>query len=403
MQDGAPHPAPPAAAAAKRPLRAAVALTATATAERHAEPPRAATRPPALAAAELAALAASPFVDVAHPITAREALKMAALAPLAIVRLAAILAAVVISSGPLALLARLYPRIGAPLPPRLRRAVYRYVRAWASIALLCCGFVRVRVRGARNLAAARACRTVVVFNHESWVDPLLLGALLPPCIVAKAGAADLPLLKFYAYALRFVFVARRGSADRAHALTAPAAAGAAAAVLTARAADGRFPLVAVAPEATTKAQACLLRFRSGAFEAGRPIAPVLIRYCFRRFNPRWGVENMAWHFWRMLSQVANHAEVEFLQVRFPSAAERGDARLFANNVRSEMAAALGVPLVDAGVAEDRALARLGVTTDWRGARVVQRASARGPTGAVAPVSRYTTRAPCQLAAAPSGA
>jgi 1-acyl-sn-glycerol-3-phosphate acyltransferase len=300
---------------------------------------------------------------------------MAALAPLALLRLAATLAAVALSAGPLALLARLQPRLDAPPPPRLRHAVDSDVRAWASFALLCCGFVRVRARGARNLAAARACRAVVVFNHESWADPLFLGALLPPCIAAKAGAADLPLLKFYAFALRFVFVARRGSADRAHALATPAGAGAGAAALAARAADSRFPLVAVAPEATTKAQACLLRFRSGAFEAGRSVAPVLIRYRFRRLNPRWGVENTAWHFWRMLSQVVNHAEVEFLPVRVPSAAECGDARLFADTVRAEMAAALGVPLVDAGVAEDCALARLGVATDWRSSRIVQRASA----------------------------
>ena len=50
----------------------------------------------------------------------------------------------------------------------------------------------------------------------------------------------------------------------------------------------RFPLLAIAPEATTKAQPCLLKFRRGAFSAGQPVCPVLLRYRYRHFNPgRW--------------------------------------------------------------------------------------------------------------------
>lgn len=48
----------------------------------------------------------------------------------------------------------------------------------------------------------------------------------------------------------------------------------------------RFPLVAIAPEATTKAKPCLLRFRRGAFSVGHPVCPVLLRYRYRHFNPR---------------------------------------------------------------------------------------------------------------------
>ena len=47
----------------------------------------------------------------------------------------------------------------------------------------------------------------------------------------------------------------------------------------------RFPLLAIAPEATTKAQPCLLKFRRGAFSAGQPVCPVLLRYRYRHFNP----------------------------------------------------------------------------------------------------------------------
>ena len=49
-----------------------------------------------------------------------------------------------------------------------------------------------------------------------------------------------------------------------------------------RAADARFPLLAVSPEGTTKAEHCLLRFKSGAFVSGRPVLPLCLDY--RRRN-----------------------------------------------------------------------------------------------------------------------
>ena len=47
----------------------------------------------------------------------------------------------------------------------------------------------------------------------------------------------------------------------------------------------RYPLVMMAPEATTKARRCLLRFRRGAFATGAPVAPVIITYSFKHYNP----------------------------------------------------------------------------------------------------------------------
>lgn len=57
------------------------------------------------------------------------------------------------------------------------------------------------------------------------------------------------------------------------------------AAIAARAADRAFPLLAMAPEATTKEAPCLLKFRRGAFVAGLPVCPVLLRYSFAHFNP----------------------------------------------------------------------------------------------------------------------
>ena len=41
---------------------------------------------------------------------------------------------------------------------------------------------------------------------------------------------------------------------------------------------GRYPLFIVAPEGTTKPGHCLLTFSTGAFVAGAPVLPVLLKY-----------------------------------------------------------------------------------------------------------------------------
>lgn len=90
---------------------------------------------------------------------------------------------------------------------------------------------------------------------------------------------------------------------------------------------------------------------------------------------------MPFHLLRMLTQAYNPLELEFLPVYRPSAAERNNPQLYAQNVRLLMARAL--PPVPGGVdggkggklydRDDRttmmALERAGVRTSWDGTRV----------------------------------
>ena len=72
----------------------------------------------------------------------------------------------------------------------------------------------------------------------------------------------------------------------------------------------RYPLFMVAPEATTKSAACLLKFSSGAFAAQRPVLPVLLHYRAKCFHPGWGsITSTLFHMLRMLSQFSNSLEV----------------------------------------------------------------------------------------------
>jgi 1-acyl-sn-glycerol-3-phosphate acyltransferase len=71
--------------------------------------------------------------------------------------------------------------------------------------------VKVSIRG--ELAAHQPC--LFVSNHSSWLDIVVLGAVLPGCFVAKSAIAQWPFISWVAKLGRTVFVSRsRGSVGR---------------------------------------------------------------------------------------------------------------------------------------------------------------------------------------------
>ena len=110
--------------------------------------------------------------------------------------------------------------------------------------------------------------------------------------------------------------------------------------------------VFIFPEGTNSNRKQLIKFKNGAFNPGRPVQPVVIRY------PGYGDghDAITWTFkqahsylfsvWLLLSRPVNEIEVEFLPVYAPDEAERADPELFARRVQELMARELGVPALD---------------------------------------------------------
>jgi 1-acyl-sn-glycerol-3-phosphate acyltransferase len=152
-----------------------------------------------------------------------------------------------------------------PIPWQgLRR---RMVRGAARLALWCCG-MRVSVQEAGHLPST-AC--VVVANHASYLDGIVLFATLPPVFgfVIKREMSRVPLANLLLRRIGSHFVDRGGaqrSARDARKLLKRAQAGGA---------------MAFFPEGTFRREPGLARFRSGAFvvaaNAQLPIVPVAIR------------------------------------------------------------------------------------------------------------------------------
>lgn len=162
---------------------------------------------------------------------------------------------------------------------RRRRFVSGAARGWLSIA-----GIRSRVNGIGNIPAGHC---IVVANHASYLDGLILQAFLPPrfSFVIKGEMQKVPLVHYLLRRIgaRFVdrFVAAASARDARNLLRAAAAG----------------ESLAVFPEGTFHPERGLHRFRLGAFaaaiKADLPIAPIAIRGSrhilpARRVMPRHG-------------------------------------------------------------------------------------------------------------------
>ena len=102
-------------------------------------------------------------------------------------------------------------------------------------------------------------------------------------------------------------------------------------------------------EGTTTNGRALISFKHGAFAEGYPVQPVVLRLSTTpdTLTWTWKQRHTAWRCLLLtLSQCYVSAEMEFLPVYSPSAAEKADSELYARSVRRLMAEALGLPTVD---------------------------------------------------------
>jgi 1-acyl-sn-glycerol-3-phosphate acyltransferase len=124
-----------------------------------------------------------------------------------------------------------------------------------------------------NAAASGApvpVQAVLVSNHVSWLDPLVVAAHVPCVPISKADVSGWPLVGTLARGLGVVFVSRGDAGSGASALRAI------------RAALDAGSCVLNFPEGTTTDGEGVLPFRPGLFglalRAGAPVVPVAIRY-----------------------------------------------------------------------------------------------------------------------------
>ena len=227
--------------------------------------------------------------------------------------------------------ARSVAAFSATLLPAWRRAVCVFAtKLLARALLLALGFWTVRGRDAPAYDHAAARKATIVSNHSSLADPCLLAYLYAPAFVAKRKVYNIPGIGRVGAAQHAFYIDRlNGSGlsvtdkmvERQNLV---------------RDAHVPVPPVCIFPEGTTTNGQHLLKFRTGAFVGGGPVAPVLIRYRYEWFSPTYETVRTPAYLFAILSQFANRVEYYRLPVYHPSAEEKADPRLYAKNVHQLM-------------------------------------------------------------------
>eukprot|EP00039_Didymoeca_costata_P030543 m.30110 g.30110 ORF g.30110 m.30110 type:complete len:498 (+) comp8172_c0_seq1:120-1613(+) len=221
-----------------------------------------------------------------------------------------------------------------PLSPWQEKQV-DIIRSLARLLLFMFGFYQIRVKGKK--ASEDECR-LLVCNHVSLLDPLFFVSQ-GYAQVSKASAA----VPIFSDMFGTVLVNRKNKKSCEEVK----------AVIRARSdisGPKLGPPLAMYPEGTIGNGSSVLAFKLGAFLPGNPVQPAVIRYRALFFDPSW-TYNCKYYFWRLVTQAVMIMEVEYLPVYHPSAKEKENPALFADNVRKQMAAALNVPVSNHALAD----------------------------------------------------
>ncbi|TVU21218.1 hypothetical protein EJB05_30843 [Eragrostis curvula] len=225
----------------------------------------------------------------------------------------------------------------------------------------------------------------VVSNHVSYVDILYHMSASFPSFVAKNSVSRLPLVGIISKCLGCIFVQRESKASDSQGVS-----GAVTERVQEVCQDKNSPMMLLFPEGTTTNGDYLLPFKTGAFLAGAPVQPVILRYPYKRFSPAWdsmdgggtmlemSERSVSWdleeggewgcygavttmtlggwqtrELWEGMASRLPRREVVRLPVYYPSKQEKDDPKLYANNVRKLIATEGNLILSSLGLADKR--------------------------------------------------
>jgi lysophosphatidylcholine acyltransferase/lyso-PAF acetyltransferase len=96
------------------------------------------------------------------------------------------------------------------------------------------------------------------------------------------------------------------------------------------------PRLVIFPEGTTTNGNYHILFHRGAFTAGLPVQPCMIRYPWNHFCPSWETIPITTYYARLLTQFRTYCYVIHFPVYYPSIHEQKDPAVYASNVRHVM-------------------------------------------------------------------
>ncbi|XP_031567229.1 lysophosphatidylcholine acyltransferase 2-like [Actinia tenebrosa] len=219
----------------------------------------------------------------------------------------------------------------------IRKILKVPLRLCARACLFFFGFHWVKVKG--KLCSSEEAPVLVVAPHSSFIDALALSVIGMPGGVSRRENDQIPIIGAILRCMQPIYVARNDVNSRQNTI---------AEIKRRTSSKGLWPHLAIFPEGTCTNRQCLITFKPGAFYAACPVQPVVLKFPNKLDTVTWtwsgpGALKLIW---LTLCQFHNYLEIEILPVYKPSCEELLDAKLFARNVREQMASVLKVPVTE---------------------------------------------------------
>ena len=284
----------------------------------------------------------NPFVSYAKAIDQEERVRMACVAAVLLpARLIGIFLTLVVIAAVAKIATYGYvfdKKNPKPISPEKLIYFTPVLKGGARLILFFLGYLYIPIFGKR--ASANEAR-IVISNHLTFVEPLLLVALYAPMPVAAREYVEMPIIGTIIQALQLIPIDRQDPDSRVNVQKA----------IVERASNPEWGQVLIFPEATCTNGLSIIQFKVGAFAAGKPVQPNVVRFFpgeggRSHFNPCWvsAGPQLGEIVIRLLCEPVNWVALEHLPAYIPNQDEQKDAKLFAHNVRALMGAKLNLKL-----------------------------------------------------------
>lgn len=218
-----------------------------------------------------------------------------------------------------------------------RRIMRKPLRGIGRAMLFCMGFHWIKVKG--QLSSPEEAPILAVAPHSSFIDALALAVICISSPISRKENESIPLVGVCAKALQPVYVSRTDPNSRKKTISE---------IKRRATSGGKWPHIVIFPEGTCTNRKCLITFKPGAFYSGCAVQPVALKYPNRldTVTWTWSGPSAITLLWLTLCQFHNYMEIEILPVYKPDTEEMHDGKLFARNVREQVARVLRVPVTE---------------------------------------------------------
>ncbi|KAK2720999.1 lysophosphatidylcholine acyltransferase 2-like isoform X2 [Artemia franciscana] len=196
---------------------------------------------------------------------------------------------------------------------------------------------RVRIKG--RIATRSEAPILVIGPHSTFADALVIYWIQLPHLISRVESKLTPFLGKLINFTQPIYVEREDPNSRANTIKE---------MVRRATSEDPWQQILIFPEGTCSNRKALITFKPGAFYPGVAVQPVCIKYPNRLDTLSWtwdgpGAMKILWY---TMTQFVTYAEIEFLPPYVPSEEEIRDPKIFAENVRLEMAKCLEVPVVN---------------------------------------------------------